>query len=108
MDGPPTPARVVARQRRTHFRGLDVPEAVLIVGPVGWTGFSPLVGYDDAGGGGAGIVGLRAGKKGGARHRGRGVRVDRPVGGAGAPADEDEGADSPLRGRPARPDPPRR
>ncbi|RIJ01730.1 O-succinylbenzoate synthase, partial [Clavibacter nebraskensis] len=30
-------ARVVALPLRTRFRGLDVREAVLIEGPLGWT-----------------------------------------------------------------------
>lgn len=41
-------ARVVALPLRTRFRGLDVREAVLIEGPLGWTEFSPFVEYDDA------------------------------------------------------------
>ncbi|QIS41066.1 o-succinylbenzoate synthase [Clavibacter capsici] len=41
-------ARVVALPLRTRFRGLDVREAVLFEGPLGWTEFSPFVEYDDA------------------------------------------------------------
>jgi O-succinylbenzoate synthase len=41
-------ARVVALPLRTRFRGLDVREAVLLEGPLGWTEFSPFVEYDDA------------------------------------------------------------
>ncbi|WP_317230967.1 o-succinylbenzoate synthase [Clavibacter sp. MX14-G9D] len=39
--------RVVALPLRTRFRGLDVREAALLEGPLGWTEFSPFVEYDD-------------------------------------------------------------
>jgi O-succinylbenzoate synthase len=41
-------ARVVALPLATRFRGVDVREAVLFEGPLGWTEFSPFVEYDDA------------------------------------------------------------
>ncbi len=41
-------ARVVALPLRTRFRGLDVRDALLIEGPLGWTEFSTFVEYDDA------------------------------------------------------------
>lgn len=50
MPEPPGPddVRVVALPLRTRFRGLDVREALLLRGPVGWGEFSPFKGYDDA------------------------------------------------------------
>jgi o-succinylbenzoate synthase len=41
-------ARVVSLPLRTRFRGIEVREAMLLRGPVGWTEFSPFVEYDDA------------------------------------------------------------
>ncbi|NYG97569.1 O-succinylbenzoate synthase [Schumannella luteola] len=41
-------ARVVALPLATRFRGIDVREALLLRGPVGWTEFSPFAEYDDA------------------------------------------------------------
>src|SRR3546814_13034547 len=41
-------AHVVALPMATRFRGVDVREALLMQGPVGWTEFSPFVEYDDA------------------------------------------------------------
>jgi O-succinylbenzoate synthase len=40
-------ARVVALPLRTRFRGIEVREAMLLRGPLGWTEFSPFVEYDD-------------------------------------------------------------
>lgn len=41
-------ARVVALPLVTRFRGIDVREALLLEGPLGWTEFSPFAEYDDA------------------------------------------------------------
>lgn len=41
-------ARVVALPLAQRFRGIDVREALLLRGPVGWTEFSPFVEYEDA------------------------------------------------------------
>ncbi len=40
-------ARVVALPMHTRFRGVDVREAVLFEGPLGWAEFSPFPEYDD-------------------------------------------------------------
>ncbi|MFC6356653.1 o-succinylbenzoate synthase [Luethyella okanaganae] len=42
-----TAARVVSLPLVTHFRGIDVREAIVIEGPFGWTEFSPFAEYDD-------------------------------------------------------------
>lgn len=41
-------ARVVALPLAHRFRGIDEREALLMLGPCGWTEFSPFVEYDDA------------------------------------------------------------
>lgn len=41
-------AHVVALPLVTRFRGIDVREALVLRGPLGWTEFSPFVEYDDA------------------------------------------------------------
>jgi O-succinylbenzoate synthase len=40
-------ARVVALPLVTRFRGIDVREALLFLGPEGWTEFAPFAEYDD-------------------------------------------------------------
>jgi O-succinylbenzoate synthase len=40
-------ARVVALPLVTRFRGIDSREALLLLGPKGWTEFSPFAEYDD-------------------------------------------------------------
>lgn len=40
-------ARVVALPLVTRFRGIEVREAMLFEGPLGWTEFSPFAEYDD-------------------------------------------------------------
>lgn len=41
-------AHVVALPLVTRFRGIDVREALITHGPLGWTEFSPFIEYDDA------------------------------------------------------------
>lgn len=41
-------AHVVALPLVTRFRGIDVREALVLRGPLGWSEFSPFVEYDDA------------------------------------------------------------
>lgn len=53
VDPPPldellADAHVVALPLVTRFRGIEVREAMLLRGPVGWTEFSPFTEYDDA------------------------------------------------------------
>ncbi|HUG51807.1 MAG TPA: o-succinylbenzoate synthase, partial [Terrimesophilobacter sp.] len=41
-------ASVVALPMASRFRGIEVREAILLLGPEGWTEFSPFVEYQDA------------------------------------------------------------